>query len=161
MDARIIDIKNPNTYEIIIGQGNFSVKTVDDIYLTVLSSSPNVKAAVAMNEAKPKLTRVNGNDDELVKLASETAKEIGAGHVFVIYMKGAFPMHVLPYIKSLPTVCLIFAATSNPCQAVVIETPLGRSLLGVVDGASATKVENEKERKERRELVEKLGFKLP
>jgi adenosine/AMP kinase len=161
MDLKIIEIRNPNTYEIIIGQGNFSVKAVDDLYLTILSSAPNVKAAVAMNEAKPKLTRVNGNDDELVGLASETARDIGAGHIFVVYMKGAFPMHVLPYIKELPTVCRIYAATSNPCQAVVAETGLGRALLGIVDGTSATKVENEEERKQRRQLVEKLGFKLP
>jgi len=59
----------------IFGQGNFSVKTVDDLYTILIQTVPNIKCAIAMNESKPQLTRVNGNDDELKKLAAETARE--------------------------------------------------------------------------------------
>ncbi len=38
------------------------------------------------------------------------------------------------------------------------ETDLGRSVLGVVDGKAANKIETEEQRKERRELVEKIGY---
>jgi len=155
---KIIPIKNPNTNEIIIGQGNFTVKTIDDFYDVLYSSAQGIEFGVAMNEAKPKLVRATGNNEELKKLASETALAIGAGHVFVIYMKNAFPLHVLNAIKQMPTVANVLVASSNPLEAVVAETSLGKALLGFVDGSAAEKIENEIEKQGRKELVKKLGF---
>lgn len=154
----IIPIKNPNTNEIIIGQGNFTIKTIDDFYDVLYSSAQGIEFGVAMNEAKPKLTRASGNNEELKNLAAETALEIGAGHVFVIYMKNAFPIHVLNAIKQMPTVANVLVASSNPLEAIVVETSLGKALLGFVDGSAAEKIENEIEKQERRDLVKKLGF---
>lgn len=158
VELEVVRIKNPETNEIILGQGNFSVKTVDDLYTLLVSSVPDIKVGVAMNESKPQLTRVNGNDERLIELSSETAREIGAGHVFVIYMSGAFPVNVLNEIKNHPCVCCIYAATSNPLEVIVATTEMGRSVLGVVDGLKATMIENEEQKKERRELVKSLGF---
>ena len=155
---KIISINNPNTNEIIIGQGNFTVKTIDDFYGVLYSSAGGIEFGVAMNEAKPKLVRATGNNEELKKLASEAALEIGAGHVFVIYMKNAFPLHVLNAIKNMPTVANVLVASSNPLEAIVAETSLGKALLGFVDGSAAEKIENENEKQQRKDLVKKLGF---
>lgn len=158
MREEIINVDNPNEYEIIIGQGNFSIFAVDDLYRTLFAAVPKMDFAVAMNEAKPQLTRVNGNNEELKKLAAETCLKIGAGHVFVVYMKGAYPIHVLKALKSHPCVAGIYVATSNPLQVIIKETELGRSVVGVVDGKKATKIETDEQKKERRGMLEKFGF---
>ncbi|MBI1973709.1 adenosine monophosphate-protein transferase [Candidatus Micrarchaeota archaeon] len=159
---RVVNVPNPGKFEVIIGQANFSIKTVDDIFMSVIMSSPGVKCGVAMNEHQPKLTRVNFNDRQLGELAADLCKEIGAGHVFVVYVKGAFTMHVLPYVRNLPTVATVFASSSNiPMQVIVADTDIGSAVMGVVDGMSVTRVEDEKEKQERREQVEKFGYKLP
>lgn len=159
MEIETIDIPNPNESEIIIGLGNFTVKTIDELYTLLCSSSgAGIKFGVAMNEAKPRLVRAVGNDQELKRLASETALKIGAGHVFVVYIEGAYPLHVLNGLKHHPCVCSIYAATSNPLQILVAGTNLGRSVIGAVDGTPATAIENEEQKGERKALVKKLGF---
>lgn len=159
MDIESIDVPNPNNEsEIIVGLGNFTVKTIDDLYTLLYSSSAGIRFGAAMNEAKPKLTRAVGNDEGLKKLASETALKIGAGHVFVVYIKGAYPLHVLNGLKHHPCVCSIYAATSNQLQILVAKTNLGRAVVGAVDGTPAETVENNAQRDERHALVKKLGF---
>jgi len=154
----VLEIENPETNEIIIGQGNFTVKTIEDFYDVIISSSPGIEFGVAMNEAKPKLVRVNGNNEELKDRASKTCLQLGAGHAFVIYFRKAFPLHVLNAIKAMPTVASIYCATSNPLQLITAETALGKSIIGVIDGTTAQTIETPKEKKERIELLEKLGF---
>lgn len=154
-----IKIENPETNEIIIGQGNFTIKTMENFPEVLISSFPQIEFGVAMNEAKPKLTRVNGNNEELKKRAGETCLKLGAGHVFVIYFRKAYPIHVLNSVKSMPTVCSIYCATSNELEIITAETKLGKSIIGVIDGTATEKIENEKEKIERIELLKKLGYK--
>lgn len=157
----VIDIEKPEGgVEVIIGQGNFSIFTVDDLARALLTAVPGgIKFGIAMNEAKPQLTRFTGNDKELEELAAKNAVKIGAGHVFVILMRNAFPINVLNTIKNHPAVAMVYGgASENPFQVIVAETDLGRSVLGVVDGKAANKIETEEQRKERRELVEKIGY---
>ncbi len=158
MEIDVVDIQKDEGVECIIGQGNFSIFTVDDLATALKTSVPNISFGIAMNEAKPKLTRAEGNDEALKKMATENCVEIGAGHVFVIMMKDAFPINVLNIIKDHPTVCSIYAASENLLQAIVGETDLGRAVLGVVDGTAATAIENEKEREERKDLLQKIGY---
>jgi len=158
MRLETLDIKNPDTYEIIIGQGNFTVKTIDDFYNVLVSSTPNIDFGVAMNEAKPQITRVEGNNDELKQLASDTAVQIRAGHVFVIYLKNVFPIHCLNAIKNIPTVVNIYAATSNPLQVIITKTDLGNSIVGIVDGKAINRAENRTERQARKDLLQKFGY---
>jgi len=153
----VLDFGTPD-YEVIIGQGNFTIKTIEDLYDAVYSSVPGAKFGAAMNEAKPKVVRVTGTDEELKRIAADIALKIGAGHVFVVVMRGSFPIHVLNAIKQIPTVACVYLATSNPFQVIVAETDLGRSVIGVVDGTPANHVESEEERKERKELVRKFGY---
>ena len=161
MKLDVIKIENPDCkYQVIIGQGNFTVFTCDDLFRALLTAVPNIKCAVAMNEAAPKLTRVTGNDETLKELAAKNALNIGASHVFVVFVENAFPINVLNTIKNHPGVCNVFVASANPIEIIVAETELGRAVLGAVDGQKVEKIENEEERKERRELVEKLGYRI-
>ena len=162
MKTEVIKIENPEgRYQVIIGQANFSVFTTDDLYRALLTAVPEIKLAVAMNEAVPKLTRVTGNDEILKKLASENCLKIGASHVFVVMTENAFPINILNTIKHHPAVANVYVASANPMEVIVAETELGRAVLGVVDGTSVNRIETDEERKERRELCEKLGYTVP
>ncbi|WP_457750568.1 adenosine-specific kinase [Thermococcus sp.] len=156
----VVEIEKPDGVEVIIGQGNFSIFTVDDLAKTLLTAVPGIKFGIAMNEAKPQLTRYTGNDSELEQLAAKNAVKIGAGHVFVILMKNAFPINVLNAVKNHPAVAMVYGASENPFQVIVGETDLGRSVLGVVDGKAANRIETDEQKEERRELVEKIGYRI-
>ncbi len=160
MEMNVIDIKKDDGVEFVIGQGNFSIFTVDDLAKTLLTCVAGIKVGVAMNEAKPKLTRVAGNDERLKNLAANAALQIGAGHIFVIMMRGAFPINVLNSIKEHPAVCTVYGASENPFQVIVVKTDLGNSVIGIVDGTSAEKIEDKSMKRERRELLEKIGYKV-
>jgi len=161
MKLEKVEIENPDLkYQIIVGQANFAVFTTDDLYATLIKAVPGIKCAVAMNEAVPKLTRVTGNDEELKEIASKNALKIGASHVFVVVTSNAFPMNILNAIKMHPAVCNVFVGSANPIEIIVAETELGRAVLGAVDGTSVNKIENEDEKRERRELYQKLGYRL-
>jgi len=155
----IVQIEIPKDTNVIIGQAHF-IKTVEDIYEALMNSLPNIKFGIAFCEASGKrLIRYDGNDDELTKLAIEQAKKIGAGHTFIIYIKNAYPINVLKYIKEVPEVIRIFAATANPLQVIVAETEQGRGILGVIDGNSPLGIEDEENKKERYEFLRKIGYK--
>lgn len=157
----VVDIKKPADVQFICGQGNFSIFSTDNLFRTFQTTlPPGVKFGIAMNEAAPRLVRVTANDIELERLAAEAALAIGASHVWVAMMRGAYPINVLNALKQNIGVCTVFVATANPCQIIIAETKLGRAVLGAVDGTSVTRIENEKEREERRALVRKLGYVL-
>ncbi|AKA73985.1 adenosine monophosphate-protein transferase [Saccharolobus solfataricus] len=155
----VVRIDIPEGTNVIIGQSHF-IKTVEDLYETLSSSSPNLKFGIAFNEASSKrLIRYDGNDQELIKLAIENAKKIGAGHVFVIYLKNGYPINVLNRIKNVEEVVRIFVATANPLQVIVAETDQGRGVIGVVDGYAPLGVESEADIQERKEFLRKIGYK--
>ncbi len=155
----VVRIDIPEGTNVIIGQSHF-IKTVEDLYEALATSSPHLKFGIAFNEASGKrLIRTDGNDQELIKLAVEQAKKIGAGHTFVIYIKNGYPINVLNTIKNVQEVVRIFAATANPLQVLVAETDQGRGIIGVVDGFTPLGVETEEDVKERKELLRKFGYK--
>jgi hypothetical protein len=153
-----VEIRNPEEKQVIIGQGNFTIFACDDIFRTLLTAVPGIKCAVAMNEAAPRLTRVTGNDEGLKRLAGENCLRIAASHTFFIILGNAFPLNVLGALKSHPAVATLYVASANPLEVIVAETGLGRAVIGVVDGTSVNRIEREEEKKERRELCEKLGY---
>lgn len=155
----VVDIPIPEGTNVIIGQSHF-IKSVEDIYECLVNSVPNIRFGLAFVEASGKrLIRYDGNDEELVKMAIEAAKKIGAGHTFVIYLKNAWPINVLNALKHVPEVVRIFAATANPLQVIVAETNQGRAILGVVDGFTPLGVESDEDKKERHEFLRKIGYK--
>ena len=159
MDIKNIKINVPEGTNIIIGQTHF-IKSIEDLYEAIVNTSAHIKFGIAFNEASGVcLIRKDGNDQKLIELALIAAREIGAGHVFVIYMREGFPINILPSIKETREVVFIFCATANPLEVIVCETQLGRGVLGVVDGFSPKGVEDEGHIKERKELLRKFGYK--
>ncbi len=149
----------PADANVIIGQAHF-IKTVEDLYETLAESSPSTKFGLAFCEASGKcLVRCEGNDEELKKKAEETALQLGAGHVFVIFLRNAFPINVLNRIKNVSEVCTIYCATANPVQVVLAESTQGKGVLGVIDGSSPKGVEDADGISWRSELLKKIGYK--
>ncbi len=155
----IVDIPIPEGANVIIGQAHF-IKTVEDLYEALVTSVPGIKFGLAFCEASQKrLIRFEGNDEELKKYAIEAAKRIAAGHVFVIYIRDAWPINVLNALKHVQEVVTLYAATANPLQVVVIETDQGRGIIGVVDGYTPVGVESDNDIAERRAFLRKIGYK--
>ncbi len=160
LKIEVVPLDVPKNVNIIIGQAHF-IKTVEDLHEALVNSVPTVKFGLAFNEASgPCLVRASGNDDELKKLAIDNALKMGCGHVFIIYLKEAYPVNVLNAIKHVPEVCRIIASTANPLQVIVAETDQGRGILGVVDGFKTKGVEEEKDIEERKRFLRKIGYKL-
>ncbi len=154
-----VDLDVPEGDQLIIGQAHF-IKTVEDLYEALATAVPGLKFGLAFCEASGKaLVRSEGSDGELEKLASGYAARIGAGHSFVVLLRGAFPINVMNRMKSVEEVAGVFCATSNPVTVIVAETGRGRGVLGVVDGVSPKGVEGPADRAERREFLRKIGYK--
>jgi len=160
LKTRIVDVVVPENCNAILGQSHF-IKTVEDLHEAMVNGVPNAKFGIAFCESSgPCLVRVEGNDPELKDIASKTAVALSAGHSFIIFMKSAYPINVLDKIKSVPEVCNIYLATANPFQVVLAETEQGNGILGVVDGFASKGVESEKDVRERKEFLRKIGYKL-
>ncbi len=160
MDFEKVKMKIPAETNIIIGQTHF-IKTVEDLYEVMVNSLAAGKFAIAFCEASgPCLIRAEGNDEKLKAIAIENANALGAGHIFVILLKDAFPLNVLNDIKNCREVCSIFCATANPVEVVIAETEQGRGVMGIIDGFKPRGVETEKDVKVRKEFLRKIGYKL-
>ena len=159
MEFRVYKLPLPDKTNVIVGQAHF-IKTVEDLYEILVGSAPGIKFGVAFCEASGAcLVRSEGNDSELRKLATQTAFDIGAGHTFVIYMKGAYPINVLKAVQSCPEVCGIFCATANPVEVIVAEGEQGRGLIGIIDGLKPKGIEDEQAINWRKDFLRKIGYK--
>lgn len=159
MDITTVRFDKPDDLNVVVGQSHF-IKTVEDLHEACVHV-PGMKFGIAFNEASgPCLVRRSGNDAALVDVAVRGAEAIGAGHVFVVAMRDAFPISVLNAIKAVPEVCRIFCATANPLEVVVGESEQGRGVLGVIDGSSPRGVETDEDEAERKELLRRFGYKL-
>ena len=160
MEFKVIDMEIPDEANIILGQTHF-IKTAEDLYEIMASSSPQIKFGIAFCEASgPCLVRAEGNDEELKKVAIKNASALSCGHVFVILLKNAFPINVLNAVKMCPEVCSVFCATANPVQVIVVETKQGRGVVGIIDGFFSKGVEKEEDIKARKKLLRDFGYKL-
>ena len=161
MEVKIfkVPVKIPEGANVIIGRSHF-IKTVEDIYEALVTSVPGIKFGLAFNEASGKrLVRYEGNDEELVKAAIDSALSIGAGHIFVLFIKNAYPINILNQLKHVQEVVSLYVATANPVEVIVAETDQGRAIIGVVDGFTPLGVESDEDKKERREFLRKIGYK--
>jgi len=143
-----------------VGQGNFSLKTVDDIARSLMATAPGIKVGVAMNDGGMRITRTSGNDPALEKEAGRVCHDIGAGHVFVCFVEKAFPINLLNDLLCVPGVVTIFAATANPVDVLLYETDLGRAVVGIVDGKKPEHIETPADKAKRKELMAKFGYPL-
>ena len=117
MEILSVRLRIPENANLILGQSHF-IKTAEDLYEVVVNSVPGAKFAVAFNEASgPCLIRVEANDDELREAAVANAQAIGAGHVFVLLIRQAYPINLLSRVRDCFEVCNIFCATANPVKS--------------------------------------------
>ena len=157
--TKVLPVAIPAGANVIFGQSHF-VKTVEDLYETLVSSSPTIKFGIAFCEASGKrLVRSDGNSPELIAAAEKAAFDIACGHTFFVFLRDGFPINVLGRIKAVDEVCRIFCATANPLEIVVAESPQGRGVMGVIDGESPMGIEGESDKKERHEILRKFGYK--
>ena len=155
-----VPIEMADDVNVIIGQAHF-IKTVEDLHEAMTGAGPHLQFGLAFSEASgPCLVRRSGNDAELVELATRNAEAISAGHVFIVCMRGGFPINVLNAIKTVPEVCTVFCATSNPLEVVVAQTEFGRGVLGVIDGMPPAGVETAADVSARKALLRAIGYKL-
>jgi len=160
MELKAIKIDIPEGSNIIIGQTHF-IKTAEDLYEIIVTAVPQVKFGIAFTEASgPCLIRKEGNAPELIDACVRNLERIGAGHVFCIILKDAFPINVLNAVKNCSEVCSIYCATANPVEVIVSETGQGRGILGVIDGFSPKGIETESDKTKRKEFLRKIGYKL-
>lgn len=160
MELLTVPIEKPEDLNLILGQSHF-IKTVEDLHEVLAQSSPHLRFGLAFCESSgPRLVRCSGNDEELVALAARNAQAIGAGHSFLVFLAGGFPVSVLNAIKAVPEVCRVFCATANAVEVVVGQTDQGRAILGVVDGGSPLGVETEQDVADRKALLRRFGYKL-
>ena len=160
MNTIIVDVTVPDGCNVILGQSHF-IKTIEDLHEAMVNAVPNATFGIAFCESSgPCLIRSEGNDSDLKQLASKTALQLSAGHSFIIFMRNAYPINVLDKVKSVPEVCNIYLATANPFQVILAETEQGRGILGVVDGFASKGIETEKDVRERKDFLRKIGYKL-
>ena len=160
MELKTVKLEIPEGDNIILGQTHF-IKTVEDLYEIMTSTVPNAKFGIAFCEASGAcLLRLEGNDEDLKKMAETMGMEISAGHTFVVVMRDAFPINVLNAIKMCQEVCSIYCATANPIEVIIAETEQGRGIMGVIDGFPPKGVEKEDGVAWRKDLLRKFKYKL-
>ena len=161
MEIKIVKVEKPEDINFILGQTHF-IKSVEDIHEALVAAVPGIKFGLGFCEASGKcLVRWSGTDESLIELAQKNAKNIAAGHSFIIFLgEGFYPLNVLNTVKMVPEVCRIFCATANPTEVIVVETQQGRGILGVVDGFSIKGIEDDDNIKWRRDLLRRIGYKF-
>jgi uncharacterized protein len=160
MELKSVAITLPDGCNLVLGQSHF-IKTIEDLYEIMVSTSAHVKFGIAFCEASGAcLIRGAGNDLTLQNAAVENAEAIAAGHSFMILLREAYPINFLNAIKQCPEVCTIYCATANPVEVIVAETTQGRGILGVVDGFSPKGVERAEDVRARQELLRHIGYKF-
>jgi adenosine/AMP kinase len=159
MEISSVHVEKPKGLNIVIGQSHF-IKTAEDIYEAVVNAVPAAKFGVAFCEASTRcLVRVEGNDEQMKKVASMNALNISAGHSFFIAIKDAYPINILRALRDVPEVCNIICASANEVDVIIAQNERGRGILGVIDGEKPRGVEDESALRERREFLRKIGYK--
>src|SRR5215468_10819429 len=91
MELIAVPLAFPADCNVVVGQSHF-IKTVEDVAEIVVTTVPQAKFGLAFCEASgPCLVRTEGNDAELVAAAAAQAQAVGAGHVFFLVLRGAYP----------------------------------------------------------------------
>lgn len=155
-----IKVTPPEGANLILGQSHF-IKTVEDLYESLITSSPGIKFGIAFNEASgDRLIRKDGNDEELVEMSAKIAEKIGAGHLFLILLKDSYPVNVLDRIRHVMEIVSIYVATANPVKVLVYDDgEEGRGIIGVIDGKKPLGVEKDTDKNKRHKFLRDIGYK--
>ncbi len=158
----LVQIDKPEKFDVnvIIGTSHF-IKTVEDIYEAITNVNPNAKFGLAFCEAsEPRKIRTSGTDKKMIKLALKNAKKIAAGHSFVLFLNGIFPINIMHSLRTVPEILNILCATANPVQVIIAETSQGRGMLGVIDGGTPSGEGKKKENIEMHKFLQNLNYKF-
>lgn len=159
MEIILEQLEFPQDTNVILGQSHF-IKTVEDLYEALVNSVPGIQFGLAFCEASgPCLVRKDGTDTELIEIAVENMLRVGAGHSFLIVIRNAFPVNVLPAVKDCREVTHVFCATANPVQVIVAQSEQGRGILGVIDGSSPLGIELDTDITHRKKFLRDIGYK--
>lgn len=159
MEIKIVDIEKPEDINVVVGQAHF-IKTVEDVYEALITSYPDIKFGFAFCESSGKrLIRHSGTDNELENLAIKNARNISAGHTFVLFLGNAYPINIMKSLKSIDEVLFLYTATANPLKIAILEEKEQRGIIGVLDGKIPLGVEKDADIKERRDFLRKIGYK--
>lgn len=158
-DVGFVDMEKDEDTSIIIGHAGF-IKTVEDLYEALTNAVPQIKFGLAFAEASGKrLLRSDGNDKRLEGLAQKNLMAINAGHTFLIMFKGAYPINVVKHIRDVNEVVSIYCATANTVSVAIANYDGKRAVVGVSDGDTTLGIEGEADKKERHDLLRKIGYK--
>lgn len=134
VEFKVVKIHKLENVNFILGQSYF-IKTIEDIAEAVVGFVPGAMFVLAISEALGDyLIRIDGNDEDLMALARDNAKVIGAGHSIILLLRDFYPFNILNAIKNLNEVCTIYCATANAAEIVIAESLQGRGLMGVING---------------------------
>ncbi len=159
LNLLVIPIQKPEEINLILGQAHF-IKTVEDVHEALVTAVPGIRFGLAFCESSgPALVRWSGTDEELTGLARATMRELGTGHAFLVLLRDAFPINVLPAVRAVPEVCGIYCASANSVQVIVAETEQGRGILGVIDGVHTHGIETDEDIAARKTLLRRIGYK--
>jgi adenosine/AMP kinase len=159
MELKTVKIKKPEEINVVLGQTHF-IKSVEDIYEALVTAIPGIEFGLAFCESSGKcLIRVEGSDEAMKKLAVANAERLACGHLFILFLKNAFPVNILPVLRNVPEICSIYCASANPIEVVVAETSQGRGVMGIIDGFPPRGVEEEEDINWRKNLLRDLGYK--
>ena len=160
MEMKLVTIENPNEYNLVLGQSHF-IKTVQDVHEALVGAIPGIKFGFAFCESSgPRLIRYTGTDQELIDIAIRNMQQVAAGHVFILFLKDAFPINILRTLGNVPEIVRFFCATANPLQVIVAESEQGRGVMGVIDGLVPLGVEQEADIAARKDFLKTIGYKL-
>jgi len=160
MEITLVKIQKPEAVNFVLGQSHF-IKTVEDIHEVLVSTVPGIKFGLAFCEASGAcLVRWTGTDQEMIQLAKENALAIGAGHSFILFLgEGYYPINILKTLHDAAPKFGFYCATANPTEVIVMETELGRGIMGVVDGFSPKGIEDEDGIAWRKGFLRMIGYK--
>ena len=159
MEIVALEINKPEGVNIILGYSHF-IKTVEDMNEIIKTNIPGCEYAIVFSEASgDKLIRYEGNNKELIDCGIENIKTISAGHTFMILLRNAFPINILPQLKMTQELGTIFAATANPIKVILAKTENTNAVIGVADGYSPVGVETDNDKEKRRKFLREIGYK--
>lgn len=160
MEITSVKLEIPEDCNVILGQTHF-IKTAEDLYEIIATTVPQAEFGIAFSEASgPCLIRTEGNNSSLIDVCVKNLQAVGAGHLFCILLKNAFPINILNQVKNCAEVCRIFCATANPVEVITAESSQGKGVLGVIDGFFPRGVETSEDKAHRKEFLRKIGYKL-
>ena len=160
MEFKSVSIEKPEEVNFILGQAHF-IKTVDDLHEALVAAVPGILFGLAFCESSgPCLVRASGTDPDLIALAKKNAFALSAGHLFIIFLRGAYPINVLNAVKSVQEVCAIYCASANPVEVILAETGQGRGVMGVVDGFRSKGIETDRDVVTRKEFLRRVGYRV-